>query len=115
MGLVNFAHGEIIAVGGYTMVAFASLAIGNPVIVMGGAVMILFALPWLDRSPVKSIRYKPGIQKLIYIGFVIACTRAICVDYDRAFALNHEFGGAIESTAVFFVQSSHRTRKCGER
>ncbi|MEL7528561.1 MAG: branched-chain amino acid ABC transporter permease, partial [Pseudomonadota bacterium] len=39
MGLVNFAHGEIIAVGGYTMVAFASLAIGNPVIVMGGAII----------------------------------------------------------------------------
>jgi ubiquinol-cytochrome c reductase cytochrome c1 subunit len=29
------------------------------VVVMGGAVVILFFLPWLDNSPVKSIRYRP--------------------------------------------------------
>jgi ubiquinol-cytochrome c reductase cytochrome b subunit len=29
------------------------------VVVMGGAVIILFFLPWLDYSPVKSIRYRP--------------------------------------------------------
>ena len=28
------------------------------VMTMGGAVMILFGLPWLDRSKVKSIRYR---------------------------------------------------------
>jgi ubiquinol-cytochrome c reductase cytochrome b subunit len=33
------------------------------VIVMFGAVVILFFLPWLDRSPVKSIRYKGPIFK----------------------------------------------------
>lgn len=38
MGLVNFAHGEIIAVGGYTMVAFAALALSNPFIVIAGAI-----------------------------------------------------------------------------
>ena len=32
MGLVNFAHGEMIAVGGYTMVAAAALAVQNPLI-----------------------------------------------------------------------------------
>ena len=33
------------------------------VLVMGGAVLIFFLLPWLDRSPVKSIRYKgPYLQ-----------------------------------------------------
>ena len=31
------------------------------VMTMGGAVMILFLLPWLDRSPVKSIRYRSMI------------------------------------------------------
>jgi ubiquinol-cytochrome c reductase cytochrome b subunit len=30
------------------------------VVVMGGAVIILFFLPWLDSSPVRSIRYRPG-------------------------------------------------------
>jgi ubiquinol-cytochrome c reductase cytochrome b subunit len=33
------------------------------VLVMGLAVLILFALPWLDRSPVKSIRYRGPIYK----------------------------------------------------
>ncbi|MEO7151995.1 MAG: cytochrome bc complex cytochrome b subunit [Burkholderiaceae bacterium] len=40
------------------------------VVVMGGAVIILFFLPWLDRSPVKSIRYRPDWHKIVYGGFV---------------------------------------------
>ena len=36
------------------------------VVVMGGAVIILFFLPWLDHSPVKSIRYRPDLS-LIHI------------------------------------------------
>ncbi|SEK97320.1 ubiquinol-cytochrome c reductase cytochrome b subunit [Roseateles sp. YR242] len=41
------------------------------VVVMGGAVVILFFLPWLDRSPVKSIRYRPGWHLGLYIVFVV--------------------------------------------
>ena len=45
------------------------------VIVMGGAVLILFFLPWLDRSPVKSIRYRGVLYKsaiaLLVISFVV--------------------------------------------
>jgi ubiquinol-cytochrome c reductase cytochrome b subunit len=41
------------------------------VVVMGAGVMILFALPWLDQSPVKSIRYRPGWHKVMYAIFVI--------------------------------------------
>jgi ubiquinol-cytochrome c reductase cytochrome b subunit len=41
------------------------------VVVMGGAVMILFALPWLDRSEVKSIRYRPTWHKWMYAVFVV--------------------------------------------
>ncbi len=41
------------------------------VVVMGLAVMILFALPWLDRSPVKSIRYRPRWNKVLYGVFVV--------------------------------------------
>ena len=41
------------------------------VVVMGGAVVILFFLPWLDRSPVKSIRYRPDWHKYIYGLFVV--------------------------------------------
>ncbi len=40
------------------------------VVVMGGAVVILFFLPWLDRSPVKSIRYRPDWHKTVYGFFV---------------------------------------------
>ena len=41
------------------------------VVVMGGAVVILFGLPWLDHSPVKSIRYRPTWHKYMYGIFVI--------------------------------------------
>ncbi len=41
------------------------------VVVMGGAVIILFPLPWLDKSAVKSIRYRPGWNKYLYGIFVI--------------------------------------------
>ncbi|WP_295525507.1 cytochrome bc complex cytochrome b subunit [uncultured Pseudacidovorax sp.] len=41
------------------------------VVVMGGAVIILFFLPWLDKSPVKSIRYRPSWHKYLYGVFVV--------------------------------------------
>jgi ubiquinol-cytochrome c reductase cytochrome b subunit len=41
------------------------------VVVMGGAVVIMFFLPWLDNSPVKSIRYRPDWHKYMYAVFVI--------------------------------------------
>ncbi|PPE65809.1 cytochrome b [Caldimonas caldifontis] len=40
------------------------------VVVMGGAVVIMFFLPWLDRSPAKSIRYRPDWHKYVYGFFV---------------------------------------------
>lgn len=41
------------------------------VVAMGGAVVILFFLPWLDHSPVKSIRYRPTWHKYFYAIFII--------------------------------------------
>ena len=41
------------------------------VVVMGGAVIIMFFLPWLDRSPAKSIRYRPTWHKYMYGVFVV--------------------------------------------
>ncbi len=41
------------------------------VVVMGGAVIILFFLPWLDFSPVRSIRYRPDWHKYLYAVFVL--------------------------------------------
>ncbi|MCO6411768.1 MAG: cytochrome bc complex cytochrome b subunit [Thiogranum sp.] len=42
------------------------------VILMGAAVVILFFLPWLDRSPVKSIRYRGPVYKFMLGAFVVA-------------------------------------------
>ncbi|WP_323018891.1 cytochrome bc complex cytochrome b subunit [Castellaniella sp.] len=41
------------------------------VVSMGGAVVILFFLPWLDHSPVKSIRYRPSWHKFLYGIFIV--------------------------------------------
>ena len=38
---------------------------------MGASTLIFFALPWLDNSPVRSIRYRPDWHKYIYAVFVI--------------------------------------------
>lgn len=42
------------------------------VVIMGGSVVIMFFLPWLDHSPVKSIRYRPQFHKYIYGVFVVS-------------------------------------------
>ena len=41
------------------------------VIAMGAAIVVLFFLPWLDKSPVKSIRYKGPIFKGMIAMFVV--------------------------------------------
>jgi ubiquinol-cytochrome c reductase cytochrome b subunit len=45
------------------------------VILMGISVGVLFLLPWLDRSPAKSIRYKGLWYKILLTLFVIAFIR----------------------------------------
>ncbi|MGR8981724.1 MAG: cytochrome b, partial [Gammaproteobacteria bacterium] len=42
------------------------------VIAMGGSIFILFLLPWLDRNPVKSIRYRGGIYKKAFFLFIVS-------------------------------------------
>ncbi len=42
------------------------------VVAMGASIVIMFFLPWLDRSPVKSIRYKGPIFKIAIAIFVVA-------------------------------------------
>ena len=41
------------------------------VVAMGAAIVVIFFLPWLDRSPVKSIRYKGIIFKVWLAIFVV--------------------------------------------
>jgi ubiquinol-cytochrome c reductase cytochrome b subunit len=42
------------------------------VVVMGAAVMILFALPWLDRGKVKSIRYRGPLYRGFFAAFIVS-------------------------------------------
>jgi len=42
------------------------------VIAMGGAIAFLFLIPWLDRSPVRSIRYKGILSKIALTVFAIS-------------------------------------------
>lgn len=42
------------------------------VIAMGAAIAVLFVLPWLDRSPVRSMRYKGWMSKVFLLVFCIA-------------------------------------------
>jgi ubiquinol-cytochrome c reductase cytochrome b subunit len=42
------------------------------VVAMGAAIAVLFVMPWLDRSPVRSMRYKGILSKIALLLFVIA-------------------------------------------
>ncbi len=64
-----------IAVVGVAVVAVAAMLAFDAkfwgVVVMGASTIILFFLPWLDHSPVKSIRYRPDWHKYLYGIFVV--------------------------------------------
>jgi ubiquinol-cytochrome c reductase cytochrome b subunit len=42
------------------------------VVLMGVSVMIFFGMPWLDRSPVRSMRYRPSWHFALLIAWVVA-------------------------------------------
>jgi ubiquinol-cytochrome c reductase cytochrome b subunit len=42
------------------------------VLVMGAAIVVLFFMPWLDRSPVKSIRYRGPLYKIALAIFSVS-------------------------------------------
>lgn len=79
LGLL-FVRSKSVMVKGVAVAVAVVLALGFAfidakfwgVVVMGGSVVIFFFLPWLDHSPVKSIRYRPGFHKTLLILFVIA-------------------------------------------
>ena len=41
------------------------------VVLFGSSVMIMAGMPWLDQSPVKSIRYRPSWHKIVFVIFGI--------------------------------------------
>lgn len=57
MGLVNFAHGEVIAFGGYSMVIVSTLLTGNPLILMVGVIAGCVAISLLlERVAFRTVR-----------------------------------------------------------
>ncbi len=62
----------------YSMLRAASIPLlgidGNfwGMLVMFGAIAILFVLPWLDKSPVKSMRYKGTYSRVALLLFVVS-------------------------------------------
>jgi ubiquinol-cytochrome c reductase cytochrome b subunit len=66
--------GKAIALAGVVAVIVAFFAVEAKVwgvVFMGVSVMIFFLLPWLDQSPVKSIRYKGTLVRTALTLFVI--------------------------------------------
>ena len=54
------------------------------VLVMGASIVVLFFVPWLDRSPVKSIRYRGPIYKIMLALFVAAFVTLGSVRHEAA-------------------------------
>jgi ubiquinol-cytochrome c reductase cytochrome b subunit len=68
------------------------------VLVMGAAIITLFFLPWLDRSPVKSMRYRPrwhfGLLMCFVVNFAILGYLGV--------AVTSETGGFISQACTLF-------------
>jgi len=64
---IGFAVGAIISIA--LLKVFDAKFWG--VVVMGGSVVILFFLPWLDNSTAKSLRYRPTWHKVLYGMFLV--------------------------------------------
>lgn len=92
MGLVNFAHGEIITIGAYTMYILVVMGLGNPVFVIPLAVLaaVLGALAF-ERVAFRPVRNAPtatgmltafGVSILVqnaFLLFISARPRAVSV------------------------------------
>lgn len=55
----------------FTHIVLISSKLGG-VILMFGSILLLFLLPWLDRSPVRSAVFRPIYKKLFWV-FIAAC------------------------------------------
>ena len=48
------------------------------VLALGGSIAMLFALPWLDTSKVRSFRYRPTARMYFFIWIVAVCLLGFC-------------------------------------
>ncbi|MEO6269274.1 MAG: cytochrome bc complex cytochrome b subunit [Lautropia sp.] len=61
----------LVVIGGMVIGFFVLDAKFWGVVGMGASVMIFFAMPWIDHSPVRSIRYRPDWHKYVYGVFAL--------------------------------------------
>lgn len=74
LGKYDLKGKGIIVVGAIVLIAALDYGSGKAwgVILMAAAIVVFFLLPWLDRSPVRSIRYRSWPFKVALALFVIA-------------------------------------------
>jgi ubiquinol-cytochrome c reductase cytochrome b subunit len=68
------------------------------VLAMFGSIFVLFAMPWLDRSPVKSIRYRGRGYKIALTVFVIAFLGLCAVGTDTTAEVIPAWFGDVDVT-----------------
>jgi ubiquinol-cytochrome c reductase cytochrome b subunit len=91
------------------------------VVAMGAAIAILFVLPWLDRSPVRSIRYRSAAYKFILALFVISFVALgwlgmqpatpVLTMFAQIFSIIY-FGFFV---ALYFISKNEKTKPVPER
>ncbi len=91
------------------------------VVAMGGAIVVLFLLPWLDRSPVKSIRYRGTAYKVVLGIFVVSFialgylgtqpATPVLTNFARVFSLLY-FGFFV---ALLFLPKFEKTKPVPDR
>lgn len=74
LGKYQLKTKAIVLIGAVVIIGFLSYGSGKAwgVILMAAAIVMFFLLPWLDRSPVKSIRYRSMPFKIALALFLIA-------------------------------------------
>ncbi len=85
-------------------VLLAALLLGEAktwgVAVLGGSIASLFALPWLDRAPQRSMRWRPRWHLLLLLAFVLAFIALAVVGSRPPGAAGHVV--AVAATFVYF-------------
>ena len=99
MGLINFAHGEVVMIGTLVTITVASLLIkaGIPVALaglagLGSAVLTCMALGWgLERIAYRPLRNAPRLTPLITaIGMSIVLQNVAMIVWGRSSSANSE-------------------------
>jgi ubiquinol-cytochrome c reductase cytochrome b subunit len=91
------------------------------VIAMGGAIAILFVLPWLDRNNIRSIRYRSTAYKINLVLFVIAFIALGWLGMQPATPILTLFAQIFSAiyfgffVALFFISKNEKTKPVPER